>query len=144
MKWWLVALHASDGVDIGLSFWTGLYALSSAPAVVLVAAVAGAVDLVFGLLAFYATFTDLLILPEVMCWFINQLCCWRQYRIGGSKLGHSCWLNGLGVHSQISMLEFLDSNGSTAATGGIGSMPAVAISWNSICRLPGTPGDTWL
>ncbi|GMH15567.1 hypothetical protein Nepgr_017408 [Nepenthes gracilis] len=51
MKWWLVALHASDGVVIGLSFWTGLYALNSAPAAVLssfVAAVAGAVDLVFG------------------------------------------------------------------------------------------------
>ncbi|GMH15606.1 hypothetical protein Nepgr_017447 [Nepenthes gracilis] len=59
------------------------------------------------IVGFYATFSDLLILPEPN-----------------------------------SMLEVLDSNGSTDAAGGIGCLPAVAISWCCICRLPGTPVDT--
>ncbi|GMH21363.1 hypothetical protein Nepgr_023205 [Nepenthes gracilis] len=41
---------------------------------------------------------------------------WKQVR-------HSWPLNGLGVHSQISMLEFLDSMALPLQNGGIGSMP---------------------
>ncbi|GMH03461.1 hypothetical protein Nepgr_005300 [Nepenthes gracilis] len=39
----------------------------------------------------------------------------------------------------ISMLEVLDSIGSTDAAGGIGCLPAVAISWCCFRRLSGTP-----
>ncbi|GMH04868.1 hypothetical protein Nepgr_006708 [Nepenthes gracilis] len=65
-------------------------------------------------------------------------------RICGSKLGYSCWINGYGVQQLNSKLEFLEYNGSTAAAGGLGSLPAVAISWSCHCRLPGTPDDTWV
>ncbi|GMH04730.1 hypothetical protein Nepgr_006570 [Nepenthes gracilis] len=51
-------------------------------------------------------------------------------------------LNGLGCNEPNSMLQCSRLNGSTAAAGGIGCLPAVAISWCCICRLPGTPDDT--
>ncbi|GMH29014.1 hypothetical protein Nepgr_030857 [Nepenthes gracilis] len=84
------------------------------------AAIAGAVDLVFVPLCWSWNIAAHEWWPRCRGGAVLQLCCWRQYRICGSKLGHPCWLNGLGVQQLNSKLEFLDSNGSTAAAGGIG------------------------
>ncbi|GMH13977.1 hypothetical protein Nepgr_015818 [Nepenthes gracilis] len=81
------------------------------------------------IVGYFATLSDLLFLPEVMCCFFIQFYCWRRYRIGGCLLENPCCLNGLRVLQPNRMLGVLGSNGSTATAGGIGGLLAVAFSW---------------
>ncbi|GMH21109.1 hypothetical protein Nepgr_022951 [Nepenthes gracilis] len=128
---WCAGVSCVHEVVVG-GFALFLVAASSSDA-----AVADAVDLVF--FFFYAGAGILLPmnggLDAVMvlsCRIVDILCYffWFTDPAGGDVL-----LN--------SKLEFLEYNGSTAAAGGLGSLPAVAISWSCHYRLLGTPDDTW-